>query len=357
MATDNTVEVLFSADTSGLDRGILTAGNELKTLRTELATVGTAAVPATEMAAEGMGGLTFATAQARREVIVLGHELISGNFARIPGSLMVLGERMGGVSLATIGWGAAIGAVGFALFELASNAEHTAESVNQMQAAMEAEGKTTVAKDQLESYIDTLAKLPGISKSAAREITESFQEAGNVSQTSAEKLMSIVNDYAFVVNEKAPKAAQDLIKMSEDPMKAAEKLSETYKGILTPAQFEAIQGFTTMGDKMAAMDVLADALQTHFANLKENGLTPAQEAANGLSNALGWVGDKIGSIIGLIPRAAAAMNELSASFAGVGKESVEAACWVTCGPAVPQRTAISLACGAFASALIGRIVT
>ena len=39
----------------------------------------------------------FATAGARRELIVLGHEAVQGNFSRIPGSFMVLAERLGGL--------------------------------------------------------------------------------------------------------------------------------------------------------------------------------------------------------------------------------------------------------------------
>jgi hypothetical protein len=42
----------------------------------------------------GMNRTTHATAGMTRELIVLGHEAMSGNFSRIPGSIMVLAERM-----------------------------------------------------------------------------------------------------------------------------------------------------------------------------------------------------------------------------------------------------------------------
>lgn len=41
-----------------------------------------------------MNKLGLATVGAKREVMVLAHEMISGNFSRIPGSVLVLGERM-----------------------------------------------------------------------------------------------------------------------------------------------------------------------------------------------------------------------------------------------------------------------
>src|SRR3954453_5919437 len=41
-------------------------------------------------AAASTGKLSFATAGATREFIVIGHEIMTGNFSRIPGSMMVL---------------------------------------------------------------------------------------------------------------------------------------------------------------------------------------------------------------------------------------------------------------------------
>lgn len=65
--------------------------------------------------ADGTAKSAFATAQARREIIVLGHEVVSGNFSRIPGSFLVLAERMGGLgsmlspmTLGIVGIGAAL---------------------------------------------------------------------------------------------------------------------------------------------------------------------------------------------------------------------------------------------------------
>jgi len=83
-------------------------------------------------AAEGADKSAFATAGARRELIVLGHEAVQGNFSRIPGSFMVLAERLGGlgglISPLTIGI-TAIGAAvigGVYAWEKWSDSAHTA---------------------------------------------------------------------------------------------------------------------------------------------------------------------------------------------------------------------------------------
>lgn len=67
----------------------------------------------TEAAAKGGSAfdhLTVSTAGARREMLVLAHEAMQGNWNRFAGSIMVLGERMDAVSLllhpVTLGLGA-----------------------------------------------------------------------------------------------------------------------------------------------------------------------------------------------------------------------------------------------------------
>src|SRR3954467_6774500 len=69
-------------------------------------------------AAASTGKLSFATAGATREFIVIGHEIMTGNFSRIPGSMMVLAERTSGlhtilqqITPAAIAWTVAIGVV------------------------------------------------------------------------------------------------------------------------------------------------------------------------------------------------------------------------------------------------------
>ncbi len=64
------------------------------TVTAETAAINTATSTHTT-ATNSTKGLSFATAGATRELIVLGHEAMTGNFSRIPGSMVVLAERMG----------------------------------------------------------------------------------------------------------------------------------------------------------------------------------------------------------------------------------------------------------------------
>jgi hypothetical protein len=81
-----------------------------------------------EEAAGAQEHLKFATAGTTREFLVLGHEAMTGNFNRIPGSIVVLMERMGSlhtiISSLTGVWGAvaiagvgALAAIGYAAYQ------------------------------------------------------------------------------------------------------------------------------------------------------------------------------------------------------------------------------------------------
>lgn len=76
-------------------------------------------------------GLNVTNKSFARELIVIGHEFVNGNWSRIPGSFMVLGERMNAAALLFSGMGiAALGAVaGLGAFVYA-----TAKAVEEQQA-------------------------------------------------------------------------------------------------------------------------------------------------------------------------------------------------------------------------------
>ncbi|AQR70089.1 hypothetical protein BZG29_18475 [Janthinobacterium sp. LM6] len=74
-----------------------------------------------------MEGFSFQSASAKRELLVLAHELSQGQFQRFGGSMMVLGEQTGAAGLlfsstglAVLGFAAALGTVAYAMIKGAS---------------------------------------------------------------------------------------------------------------------------------------------------------------------------------------------------------------------------------------------
>ena len=72
------------------------ATNEVKQLRSNMEGTSGSIVDGTKRAAAGTSNIT-------RELVVLGHEAMTGRFSRIPGSLVVLSEYLGQASLAVTG--------------------------------------------------------------------------------------------------------------------------------------------------------------------------------------------------------------------------------------------------------------
>ncbi len=133
-------------------------------------------------AAHAIDGLSFATAGAFREFIVLGHEVISGNFSRIPGSILVLGERMRGLHLvaealsggfgiaagAAVAFGAAAAYAGYQLFQGYKAVQDTTDRLTLLGQGFEFNRATiTDWRNQLQSDF-------GLSSSAVRQLADEF---------------------------------------------------------------------------------------------------------------------------------------------------------------------------------------
>src|SRR6516225_2871243 len=106
-----------------------------------------------EEAGHGAEEMGFKTAGAKRELLVLAHELSQGNFSRFGGSLLVLGERTGAAgllfsktSLAILGVTAALAGFGAAV----AHAELLQRSLNTLATQLAASGRAgLLSTDQL----------------------------------------------------------------------------------------------------------------------------------------------------------------------------------------------------------------
>jgi hypothetical protein len=296
------VSVRFGGQTDGLNQAVTNAmrpiaafSDRVKDLNAQLSaldapvkSVGAAA----DSAAKDTDKLSFATAGATREFIVIGHEVMTGNFSRIPGSLVVLAERAGGlhslmegVTAATLGWAAAIAATLYGVYEWIAADEHLAEVQNTVRGAMELNNQAlSFNADVLEQNITRMRLFADVSKDDAEKIVVAFSRAGNMSVELKQKLLEMVGDYAAATGKTAPKAAEDLIKMFSDPARGAKELAATFQGVLTPAQLEQIETLSKNGKAMEMQGVLFDALGEKIDGFRADHLTPLQKSWEELTN-------------------------------------------------------------------------
>ena len=293
MAADNEINTRITATTDSFDAGVRTATSGVSSLNQGiLSAVENAKKAAVQYdvigqkakeSAEGMNSLSFATAGASREFIVLGHEVISGNFSRIPGSLMVLGERMGGLSLSTMGWGAAIGGAAYALYEMATAAENAAQYQLDLNAALQSTSKA-VTTAQLNAEIDALRRMPNVSREAAEALVMGYSRAYNIGGDMIGKLSRLTVDFAAQTGRTIPEAQKILSEAFADPARGADALQKILNNSLDPAVTNNIHHLVETGQLTKAQNDLFDELSKHSQNAADEGLT--------------WFGKKIKEVKG-----------------------------------------------------------
>lgn len=129
-----------------------------------------------------------------------------------------------------------------------------------------------------------LAKLPGISKSAATEIIGAFAAVRTVGGPILEQATKLTGDLAVALGTDTTKAADKLAKALDDPLKGAIALDKEL-GFLTVQNFKTIDSLMKAGKTAEAQKVLVDLLSGSIKGLAEDAMTPMQKATDKLGNA------------------------------------------------------------------------
>jgi hypothetical protein len=261
-------------------------------------------------AAAATTGVRVATAGAIQEYVRLGHEIMQGNFSRIPGTIVVTASRMGGLqtivqALSGV-WGlAAAGAVAFggALAYITIEALKAASAMREVDAAV-AFKNLSVSGAEIESYVTQVERMGGSSYETAAEVVRAFVDMKNASAPLIQALIDQIKLYADATGEKLPEAAKKLAAMFGDLQKNGEKTLQTLGA--SRAEIEAFDEALKRGDVVAEYTIALTALNeattrvqqaTHGATAEEEhaveelmaltgGEQTATEGANQLSAAL-----------------------------------------------------------------------
>jgi hypothetical protein len=288
--SDNEVNVRFGAETSGFTAGVSAVTSAQRgmsqSLLADMAAYDAASAAASagaEKAAEGAAKLNFATAGATREFIVLGREALTGNFSRIPGSLLTLANRTGGlqtvmasVTGTQIAWVAAIGATIAVLYEWMEADDRVREAQSSVAGAMELVGRSASFNAQaVADNILYMREYENVSSSAAEEIVEKFSRIPNVTSQMQAQLVRFVEAWQRITNAKdSEHAAESMAKVFEDPAKGAEELAKKF-----PALVSAEQAWTVQQDEakngaehaaQTLLEVLTPALKQQAAEAEKD---------------------------------------------------------------------------------------
>ena len=221
-------------------------------------------------AAAGADKSAFATAGARRELIVLGHEAMTGNFSRMPGSFLVLAERMSMTAALfnplTVGLAAAAaGTVGLAV---AIHKGHE-EMVAMDNALLVTSNYAGMTRGDMESLAAGMAKSGQITIGTSKDIVTALVASGRIGAESIGTVARLTSDYARATGQDIDKIAPEMIKLFSDPLKGAEELNKSMH-FLTVADIEHIATLTRLGEVQAAQLFLAEKVAAHMPKEKEN---------------------------------------------------------------------------------------
>ncbi len=237
-------------------------------------TVPAGAAANTNAAAAAMKGLGGATVGTRRELLVLVHEFVSGNFNRIPGSILVLAERMGGL-------GAVVGALtgllnplnlAFAAlvavvagYEIALASAEAAQRAfnNTLKVTQNAAGLTY---DTYNELAKSIASANDVTISSSKEIVSALAASGRFQKDEIAEITDATIKLSKSTGQSTDDIVKDFIRAADGPAKYAEELQKKL-AFVSPAVLNHIKELDGAGEHAEGMRVfskgLFDYLSTH----------------------------------------------------------------------------------------------
>lgn len=224
-------------------------------------------------AEHGTEGLSFKTAGAKRELLVLAHELSQGNFKQFGGSMLVLGERTGAASLlfsaaglAALGFAGAIAGVTYAIFK-------GAEEENKFNASLVLTGNYAgMTAASLRELADVSA-IAGGNIGTAKEAVIELATSGKFTAGQIEMISKAAVDMQYAAGIAVTDIVKKFEELSKSPVEASLKLNET-EHYLTLALFEQIQALEDKGLHVdaakLAVNAYADTVETRAKDISKN---------------------------------------------------------------------------------------
>ncbi|MFL9960466.1 phage tail length tape measure family protein [Paraburkholderia sediminicola] len=226
---------------------------DIGTNRSALTDVASAA----DKTGKSMEGFGLKTAGARKEVVVLAHEMLTGNWSNFGGSVMVLAERMDLMEVATSATGLAIAAIAAPIIAVGAAmvmVSHQNEAMNDALVLTGNYAGTTV--DGLRSMAEA-ATAGGASFNTAADAVTQLAATGRLTGEEISGLGQTTADVATYTSMSVKQMVDEFTKLAEDPVKASVKLNDTYH-YLTASTYDQIVALEKQGDATGAAQIAVE---------------------------------------------------------------------------------------------------
>lgn len=211
-----------------------------------------------EKGAEALGHFSAGSSAATREYGVLIGELARGNWSRLEGSLVTLGNQTGllakaftGLGITLLGLTAVALALGVALYK-------GAEQQEQLNAALIVTGHTAgVTEDSITALAATIA---GTGKATAdtTQLLQSLVGTGRVTSDTFADVGRAASNAMKLTGDSVESVTQQFEKLYDDPVKWADDMDQKFHFLTLDVRDHA-QSLQDVGDKYGAAEVIAKA--------------------------------------------------------------------------------------------------
>ncbi len=240
-------------------------------------------------AAAGMNGLAHSSTGVRRELLVLGHEIITGNWTRLLGSVVVLGERMDLLRGLMSPVGVGIGTIVAGLAAMAIAAFEGAQDIDKLDKTLELTGNRAGLTQ--ERYMDMAKSITEanaeITNSNARSAVQATAGTGVFGPQATQAVATAVAEISRLSGQAADKVAADFARMDEGVAKWATENKDA-KNLVTAADMEYARALEEMGDKEQAEVFIAQKISERLQQVRTDlGILPTlwNEVKDAASNA------------------------------------------------------------------------
>lgn len=223
-----------------------------------------------ERGANGANMFSLSTQRARRELAVLGHEALSGNFAQMPGSFLILAQSMNLTAAAIVGLVAPLAAIAAVFGGVVAGFILGWKEMDHFNESIAKSGNYAgTTRGQMLELSKSLTEVSYIGLAASKELVNTLVASGKIGAQSLGAIAKVAADYAQVTGEEISKVGPEFVKLFENPLKGAEKLNETMH-FLTTKQIEYIKTLQDSGHEEDARAYLAEQAANRIKTLMEN---------------------------------------------------------------------------------------
>ena len=225
----------------------------------------------------------FKTAGAKRELLVLVHELSQGNFSRFGGSLLVLGERTGaaallfsGLGVAALGAAAVLAGVIYLIYEGHKAFEELNNSLKSSHGAIGLTAQQLYGMSA--SFVESTKDIDN-----GRVALTALVASGKVTSTQLAGFGRAALDMAHDTGESIEEVVKELGKLSDGALKFAVKYDEAHH-FMTAAQYRLIKSLDDEGHQAEAVKVVIESLQEAHKRMAADGLKQIGYLQQGMNN-------------------------------------------------------------------------